>query len=249
LLLPLLCLCSSGSSRHLLVFFVYRFSSALCCIGLNRRLIVVSLSFPNLRRLRKHRASSTSIGLTACPLFIGLTLCPLHFLSRLRVLYLPWAVFTPLPSCVGCVSTASPPADYTTTTPRSLEHLRSLEQRAATLEQRIYRPSFRIDYSTFYHLCVDYSFVSTTSPRVDYSLYQHLLEIQCAIEHIYNEYGLWTADTWAMSADAQLCDSGQRTPRDQRWQLGHASTKSGLLMARIGSSIVSRTLRTFDPAT
>jgi len=30
--------------------------------------------------------------------------------------------------------------------------------------------------------------------------------------------GLWTADTWAMSADTQLCDSGQWTPRDRRWQ-------------------------------
>ena len=90
--------------------------------------------------------------------------------------------------------------------------------------------------------------VSTTSPRINHSLYQHPSEIQCAIENIYDEYGLWTADTWAMSADAQLCDSGQWTPRDQRWQLGHASTKSRLLMARIGSSIVSCTLRTFDPA-
>jgi hypothetical protein len=128
--------CSSGSSQHLLVF-VYDFSSALCCSGLNRRLIVVPLLFPKLRSLQKHRTSSTSIGLTACPLFIGLTPCPLHFLSRLRVLYLPWAVFTPLPSCVGCVSTTSPradtpstispPADCTSITPGSLEHLRSLE--------------------------------------------------------------------------------------------------------------------------
>ena len=57
----------------------------------------------------------------------------------------------------------------------------------------------------------------------------------------------WCA--WAMSADAQLCDSGQWTPRDRRWQFGNASPMSRLLMARIGSSIVSRTLRTFDPAT
>jgi len=83
-----------------------------------------------------HRTLSTSIGLTACPL---------SFLSRLRVLYLPWAVFTPLPSCVGCLSTTSPradttstpspPADCTSTTPGSLEHLRSL------VEQRVYHPS------------------------------------------------------------------------------------------------------------
>jgi len=160
------------------------------------------------------RTLSTSIGLTACPL---------SFLSRLRVLYLCWAVFTPLPSCVGCVSTASPPADYTTTTPGSLEHLRSLEQRAATLEQRIYRPSFRIDYSTFYHLCVDYSFVSTTSPRVDYFLtsatpYINIIWKYSVMFKISSSSGLWTADTWAMSADAQLCDSGQWTPRDRRWQ-------------------------------
>jgi hypothetical protein len=31
--------------------------------------------------------------------------------------------------------------------------------------------------------------------------------------------------------------------------LGHASPKSRLRMARVGSSIVSRTLCTFDPAT
>ena len=66
----------------------------------------------------------------------------------------------------------------------------------------------RVDHLSSRRLLVD----------VNHSLYQHLLEIQCAIEHIYNEYGLWTADTWAMSADAQLCDSGQWTQRDRRWQ-------------------------------
>jgi len=79
-------------------YLVYRFSSALCCSGSNRRLIVVPLSFPKLCRLQKHQTSSTRIGLTAGPL---------SFLSRLRVLYLPWAVFTPLPSCVGCVSSSA----------------------------------------------------------------------------------------------------------------------------------------------
>jgi len=180
LLLPLLCPCSSGSSRHLLVFvtasplplfqwieptsiscLVYRFSSALCCSGSNRRLIVAPSLFPNLRRLRKHRTLSASIGLTACPL---------SFLSRLRVLYLPWAIFTPLPSCVGCVSTTtpradtplttSPPADCTSTTPGSLEHLRSLDYRATSTS--VSTIPLRIASSTFYHLCVDYSFVSTT---------------------------------------------------------------------------------------
>jgi hypothetical protein len=82
--------------------------------------------------------------------FFGLTACPLSVLSRLRVFYLPWAVFTPLPSCVSymsstsprvdTVSTASPPANCTSTTPGSLEHLRSLEYRA-NLEQRVYHPS------------------------------------------------------------------------------------------------------------
>jgi len=124
--------------------------------------------------------------------------------------------------------------------------------------------TLHIDHSTIYHLCVhhlfvsttcscqllvhvDYSFVSTASPRVNYSLYQQPLEMQCAIENIYDVYGLWTADTRAMSADTQVCDSGQWTPRDRLWQFGHVSTKSRVHMVRIGSSIVSCTLRTFDP--
>jgi len=90
---------------------------------------------------QKHRASSTSIGLTPCPLFIGLTPCRLHFLCQLRVLFLPWADFTPLPSCVGCVSTTSPRADTVTISspsadcmsikPATLKH-RSLEYRATS---------------------------------------------------------------------------------------------------------------------
>ena len=148
----------------------------MCCTGSNRRLIVVPLLFPELRRVQKHRTLSTSIGLTACPL---------SFLSRLRVLYLCWAVFTPLPSCVGCVSTtspcanvvstASPLANYTSTIPGSIEHLRSLEYCACNLNQRVYHlSSYRLLHQ-LPSLCrlfvrVDYSFVSTTSPRVNYLL-------------------------------------------------------------------------------
>jgi len=123
--------------------FVYRFSSALCCIGLNRRLIVVPLLFPKLRRLQKHRTSSTSIGVTACPL---------SFLSRLRVLYLPWADFVPLPSSVGFVSTTSPWADIASTPSRTVNYTvrpRVLPKPRApsksrvpcNLEQRVYDPS------------------------------------------------------------------------------------------------------------
>ena len=99
------------------------------------------LSFPNFRHLQQHRASSTSILFTACPLFIGLTQCPLDLLSQLRILYLPCAAFMPLPSCVGCVSTtspladtvstASPPANCMSITAGSLEH-QSLQYRATS---------------------------------------------------------------------------------------------------------------------
>jgi hypothetical protein len=49
----------------------------------------------------------------------------------------------------------------------SLEHLRSLEYRTTSISVSTIPPL--IAYSTFYHLCVDYSFVSTTSSLVDYS--------------------------------------------------------------------------------
>ena len=101
-----------------------------------------------------------------------------------------------------------------------------------------YRLIIRVDRRFLRRLVVD----------VSYSFYQHLSEIQCAVQNTYNEYGLWTADTWAMSADAQLCHSGQWTPTDQRWQFGDASLKSRLLMARIGLAIMRRTLPTYDPA-
>jgi len=130
---------------------------------------------------------------TACPLpSVGCLYAP-TFLRRLCVDYLS-------------SSTATPPADYTWK-PRAPPKTRV----PYNLEHRVYHPSS-------YRLLHLLPSACRLLVRVDYSLYQHLLEIQCAIEHIYNEYGLWTADTWAMSADAQLCDSGQWTPRDRRWQ-------------------------------
>jgi hypothetical protein len=71
------------------------------------------------------------------------------------------------------MSTASPLADYMTTAPGSFEHLRSLECNASSNSVSTIPP--RIDYSSFYSLCVDYS------------LYQHLLDIQCAVQNIFNE--------------------------------------------------------------
>jgi hypothetical protein len=55
-------------------------------------------------------------------------------------------------------------------------------------------------------------FLSSTTP------YINILRKYSALFKISSMSGLWTADTWAMSADAQLCDSGQWTPRDRRWQ-------------------------------
>ena len=81
-----------------------------------------------------------------------MTACPLSFLSRLRVLYLPWAHFVPLPSSVGFVSTTSPCADTVSTAsptvnytvrPRPLPKPRApLKSRVpCNLEQRVYNPS------------------------------------------------------------------------------------------------------------
>ena len=36
-------------------------------------------------------------------------------------------------------------------------------------------------------ICVEYSFVSTTSPLINYSLYQHHSQIQCAVQNIFDE--------------------------------------------------------------
>jgi len=118
-------------------------------------------------------------------------------------------------------STASVPVEFTSTTPGSLEHVRSLRYHATWNSMSTIPP--RIDYTSFYCLWVNYSFVSTTSPRVDY-----LLVSTTPYINIFWKYsvmfknssisGLWTADTWAMSADSQLVNWEQWTPRDRRWQ-------------------------------
>jgi len=149
-----------------------------------------------------YRTLSTSIGFTACPL---------SFLSRLRVLYLCWAVFTPIPSCVGCVSTtspradtvstASPPADCTSTTPGSLEHLRSLEYRA-NLEQRVYHPSS-------YRLLHLLPSVCRLLVRVDYLSSRRLLLISTSFG---NTVCYWTYLRWVRVMDrGYLGDVGRRT--------------------------------------
>jgi len=234
-------LCSRGSSRHLLVF-VYRFSTAFCCIGLNRCLMIVPASILKLHSLQNHRTPAKSIGLTACPLFIGftacplfigLTPCPLNFSSRLRLLYRPCAVLTPLISCVGGVSTtspradtsssATPPAEYRSTTPGCLEQLRSVEYCPTSNCMTTVSP--RVNYLLMSTTPAPVIFVSTTrSCR---------LSILASATHYINTFWkyrvlfkissmsrLWTADTWAMSANAQLCDSGQWTSRDRQWQFG-----------------------------
>ena len=112
----------------------------------------------------------------------------------------------------------------------------------------------RIDYSTIYHRCVDYSFVSTTSPRVD-----NLLISTTPYLNILRKYSaLLKTSTMSTGYGPRILGRCRPTLgyaiRDSRPQetgggnCGHASTKSRLLMARIGSAVVSCTLRTFDPA-
>jgi len=147
------------------------------------------------------------------------------------------------------MSTASPFANCTSTTPGSLEHLRSIEYHPTSNSVSTIPPP--IDYSFFYSLCVDYSFVSTTSPLVDvnYSLYQHLLEIQCAVQNIFKE---------RVMDRGYLGDVGRRTVM----RFGTVGTKRPVVAIfamhpqsldsswrGIGRCIVSHTLRTFDPAT
>ena len=149
--------------------------------------------------------SSTFLGLTACPYILLSALCRLP-------LVVPTSRQLPL-----VLSTIPSGRKYY----QSLEHLRSLEYHATSNSVSTIPP--RIYYSTFYYLCVDYSFVSATSPRVDYLLmsttpYINILRKYSVLFKISSISGLWTADTWAMSGDAQLCDSGQWTPRDRRWQ-------------------------------
>jgi len=204
--------------------------------------MIVPASFPKLNSLQKHRTPATStgltecplfIGFTACPLFIGLTPCPLNFFSRLRLLYRPWAVLTPLFSCIGGVlttspradtmSTASPPADYTSTTPGCLEHLRSVEYCATSNCMSTVSP--RVDHLLMSTTPAPAIFVSTTCSCRLFLLasttpYINTLWKYRMLFKISSMSRLWTADTWAISADAQLCDSGQWAPRDRQWQFG-----------------------------
>jgi hypothetical protein len=197
--------------------------------------------------------------LTACPLFIGLTACPLHFLSRLRVLYLPWADFVPLPSSVGFVSTTSPCADTASTAshtvnynvrPRALPKPRAPPKSRVpyNIEQRVYDPFsyrqlhllpsvcrllVRVDYlSSRQLLLISTSFGSTVccSKYLQVAGYGPLILGRCRPTHSYA----------TRESGPQETSGGN---------FGHASPKSRLLMARIGSSIVSRTLHTFDPET
>ena len=180
--------------------------------------------------------SSTFLGLTSCPYLLPLALCRL-----------PLLVPTPrqLPLLLSTIPSSH--EHY-----QSLEHIRSLEYHSTSNSVSIIPP--RIAYSTFYHLCVDYSFVSTTSPRVNYCLtsgtpyinifrqYGALLKIST----ISTGYGLQILGRFQLTHSYAIRDSGPKETGGGNF--GHASPKSGLLMVRIGSSIVSRTLRTFDPA-
>ena len=186
--------------------------------------------------------------MTACPLFIGLTPCPLQFWCRLRVLHLPWADFVPLPSSVGFVSTTTSCANIASTASRTANY---------TVRPRVFpkprAPS--IEYHTTSNSVstipppVDYSFVSTTSRLVDYSLYHHLLEIQCAVQNIFKE---------RVMDRGYLGDVGRRTA--MRFGTVDPKRPAVAILAMhprsldsswrgIGSSIVSLTLHTFDPAT
>jgi len=153
----------------------------------------------------------------------------------------------------GTPSTISPPANCRSTIPcihehyQSLKHLRSLESRA-TLNS-VYTTSHSIVYSTFDHLCVDYLLVSTTSRPVDYSLYQHSLEIQFAMQNIFKEL---------VMDHRYLGDIGRRTV--MRFGTLDAKRPAVAILVMhplspdsswrvIGSSIVNRILRSFDTAT
>jgi len=88
--------------------------------------------------------------------------------------------------------------------------------------QRVYDPSlYRLLLLPLplSRLLVRVDHLSSRRPLVDvnYSLYQHLWKYGLLFK-ISLMSGLWTADTWAMSADAQLCDSGQWTSRDRQCQ-------------------------------
>jgi len=213
---------------------------------------------------------------------IGFTACHLSFLHPLGVLNCSWADFMPLPSCISWVSTTSshadtmsttsPPARYRSTIPGSFEYLRSLKDHATLNSMATILPG--IDYSIFYHLCVNYSFVLTTylcwlHIFVDYScvsttrLCRLLIYVDYLSSHkvllrsiffgntvCYRKYLRWVHVVNQDDLDdvgwCTLMRFGTVDRTDQWWQLRHASTKFRLLMATIWSSIVNHTLRTFD---
>jgi len=208
---------------------------------------------------------------------LGLTRCPLHSLSRLLVLYLPWVdsvspTFVQSTACpgplLGCLQVDTflrrlcvdyhflclHPVNYLSS--RRLHLSYTWKPRAprksqvlCNLEQCVYRPSSYWLLHFLLYLCrllvrVNYLLMSTTPYIKIFLTYRVQFKIS-------SMSGLWTAPGY-------LGDVGRRTvmrsgtvvpKRPAVAMLGHASPKSRLLMARIGSSIVSRTLCTFDPAT
>jgi len=137
------------------------------------------------------------------PLLVESTQCPLPLLGCLHArTFLRRLCVDYLSSCrlrVNCLSYCQlyRPATSITKALSTFEVSSTIQPRTACLLsfRRDYSTPyhlcvdylFRIDHSTFSRLCVDYSFVSTTSPRVNYSLCQHLLEMQCAVQNIFNE--------------------------------------------------------------
>jgi hypothetical protein len=180
--------------------------------------------------------SSTFLGLTSCPYLLP------SALSRLPLL-------VPTSRQLRLVLSTIPSGHEHY---QSLEHLRSFDYHSTSNSVSTIPP--RIAYSTFYHLCVDYSFLSTTSPHVDYFLtsatpYINILQKYSAlfkISTMSTGYGPRILGRCRPTHSYAIRDSGPQETGGGN--CGHASTKSGLLMARIGSSIVSCTLRTFDPA-
>jgi hypothetical protein len=129
---------------------------------------------------------------------LGLTPCPLHFLSQLRVVYLPWADCVPLPSSVGFLSTTSPCADIASTASRTVNYTvrprvfpkpraPSKSRVPCNLNQCVYDPSsYRLLPLVLsvcqLLICVDHLSSRRLLVDVNYSLYQHLLDIQCAVQ-------------------------------------------------------------------
>jgi len=95
----------------------------------------------------------------------------------------------------------------------------------------------------------DYSFMSTTSPLVDYSLYQHLLEIQSAVQNIFNERGMDRGYLGNVGRHTVMLFGTVDPKRPVVAILAMHPRSQDSSWRAIGCSIVSRTLRTFDPAT